>query len=174
MDALYKIMSLLKENNIEQQEFANAIGVRKQAISEWKKGTTKSYMKYIDKIAEFFGVSTDYLLKSEEPQISGWLEQSIYKLSKELNQPRERLIGFFMDYTQKISDLALYEERFHADEDELRTIFKNYLEPEKAVHIELPLSEKQETVLRLSEQLTDEDLKKLIDYAELLRKAKNQ
>lgn len=44
----------------------------------------------------------------------------------------------------------------------------------KAAPQEQPLSEKQETVLRLSEQLTDEDLKKLIDYAELLRKAKNQ
>ena len=62
MDTLAKILNLLQTRNIEQQEFAKAIGVRKQAISEWKKGTTKSYMKYIDKIAEFFDVSVDYLL----------------------------------------------------------------------------------------------------------------
>lgn len=48
------------------------------------------------------------------------------------------------------------------------------LNDKKAAPQEQPLSEKQETVLKLSEQLTDEDLKKLIDYAELLRKAKNQ
>lgn len=62
MDTLAKILNLLNERNIKQQEFAKAIGVRKQAISEWKNGTTKSYMKYIDKIADYFNVSTDYLL----------------------------------------------------------------------------------------------------------------
>lgn len=62
LDTLAKILNLLNERNIKQQEFAKAIGVRKQAISEWKNGTTKSYMKYIDKIADYFNVSTDYLL----------------------------------------------------------------------------------------------------------------
>lgn len=65
MDTLDKILYLLKTNNIEQQKFAEDIGLKKQAISEWKSGKTKSYKKYIDKIAEYFNVSTDYLLGIE-------------------------------------------------------------------------------------------------------------
>lgn len=37
-----------------------------------------------------------------------------------------------------------------------------------------PLSEKQKTVLNLAEQFSEEDIKRLIDYAELLRKADNR
>lgn len=63
-----RIQKLLVDRDIEQQDFAKAIGVRKQAISEWKNGITKSYTKYIDKIADFFGVSVDYLLgKTDSP-----------------------------------------------------------------------------------------------------------
>lgn len=72
MGTLDKILYLLQERHIEQQEFAKAIGIRKQAISEWKNGTTKSYMKYIGKIAEYFDVSTDYLLgNTPDPSVTG-------------------------------------------------------------------------------------------------------
>lgn len=45
---------------------------------------------------------------------------------------------------------------------------------EKTVPQERPLTKKQEQVLSLAKNLSDEDMKKLIDYAELLMKAKNQ
>ena len=66
MTTIERIIGLLEEKGIEQQQFASAIGVGKQKISEWKSGKTKSYMKYIDKIAEYLCVSTDYLLGNEE------------------------------------------------------------------------------------------------------------
>lgn len=75
MDTFDRIQKLLSDRNIEQQEFANAIGVRKQAISEWKKGVTKSYTKYIDKIADYFNVSTDYLLGKTDIMTSPSAEQ---------------------------------------------------------------------------------------------------
>lgn len=65
---LHRILSLLNQNSIEQQEFAQKIGLRKQTITEWKSGKTKSYLKHIDKIADYFLVSTDYLLcKTDDP-----------------------------------------------------------------------------------------------------------
>ena len=67
MTTVEKIINLLNENNIEQQKFASDIGVTKQSISEWKSGKTKSYMKCIDRIADYFGVTIDYLLSNETP-----------------------------------------------------------------------------------------------------------
>ncbi len=66
MTTIERIIVLLEERGIEQQQFASAIGVGKQKISEWKSGKTKSYMKYIDKIADYLSVSTDYLLGNDE------------------------------------------------------------------------------------------------------------
>ena len=45
---------------------------------------------------------------------------------------------------------------------------------EKTAPLELSLTEKQQLILDLAEQLSDEDAKKLIDYAKLLKKANNQ
>lgn len=67
MDTLNKIVELLKENKRTQQELMVYLGLEKSTFSSWKSGKSKSYTKYIDKIAEFFNVSTDYLLKGEEP-----------------------------------------------------------------------------------------------------------
>lgn len=70
MTTIERIIKLLEDRGIEQQQFASAIGVGKQKISEWKSGKTKSYMKYIDKIADYFSVSTDYLLGNDESDIT--------------------------------------------------------------------------------------------------------
>ena len=37
----------------------------KSAIGDWRRGSTKSYLKHIDKIADYFNVSVDYLLGRE-------------------------------------------------------------------------------------------------------------
>lgn len=63
MDTTVKrIFYLLENRKIEQKELADYLGTNKQTITDWKRGKTKSYKKNIDKIAEFFGVSVDYLL----------------------------------------------------------------------------------------------------------------
>ena len=66
MNTLDKILSLLTEKGIQQKTFAENIGVAKHTITDWKNGRSKSYMKYIDKIADFFDVSADYLLEKTD------------------------------------------------------------------------------------------------------------
>jgi transcriptional regulator with XRE-family HTH domain len=66
LNTLDKILSLLTEKGIQQKTFAENIGVTKHTITDWKNGRSKSYMKYIDKIADFFDVSADYLLEKTD------------------------------------------------------------------------------------------------------------
>lgn len=66
MDTLSKIITLMRTNKKEQRELALYLDIDKSVVSSWISGRSKSYTKYIDKIAEFFNVSTDYLLGSEE------------------------------------------------------------------------------------------------------------
>lgn len=65
MTTVERIFALLTSRHIEQKELAAFLGVRGQTISDWKSGKTKSYKKYIEKIAEFFNVSVDYLLVTD-------------------------------------------------------------------------------------------------------------
>lgn len=63
------ISNLLKEQNKKQKDLTDYLGITKNSFTNWKSGQNKSYKKYIPQIAEFFGVSTDYLLC--RPTING-------------------------------------------------------------------------------------------------------
>lgn len=79
MDTLSIISQLLDEKNISQQELCTFLGIGKQAFTNWKSGHTKSYKKYLPQIADFFGVSVDYLL-GKEKKPSAESEELIKKL----------------------------------------------------------------------------------------------
>ena len=65
---LEKILNLLKTKGIKDKDFVSAIGLYSSALSEWKSGKSVSYKKHIDKIADYLGVSSDYLLgRSDDP-----------------------------------------------------------------------------------------------------------
>jgi Predicted transcriptional regulators len=57
-----KIAELRKLRNISQVELANALGVSKQAVSNWENDNVQPSIEMLVKIAEYFSVGTDYLL----------------------------------------------------------------------------------------------------------------
>lgn len=67
-DTVKKILSCMKMRNITDKQLTKDIGINKSAVTDWKTGKTKSYKKHIDKIADYLGVSSDYLLgRSDDP-----------------------------------------------------------------------------------------------------------
>ncbi len=60
-----RIFELRKSLNISQQNLAKEIGVTQKAIDFWEKGINEPKASYIISLANFFGVSCDYLLKNE-------------------------------------------------------------------------------------------------------------
>lgn len=70
LDTLNKILDLLKRQSKTQKQLMDYLGLGKTAFTGWKNGANTSYKKHIDKIAEFLGVSTDYLLGVENKKAS--------------------------------------------------------------------------------------------------------
>lgn len=66
MCTLDKISELLKQKRKSQKDLTDFLGLTKNTYTNWKAGDNESYKKYIDKIAEFFDVSADYLLGMEK------------------------------------------------------------------------------------------------------------
>lgn len=66
MNCVDKIIFLLKEKNLEQKDLCDALGIYPAAVTTWKKGTTKSYLKYLPQIAEYLETTVDYLLNDED------------------------------------------------------------------------------------------------------------
>ncbi len=60
-----KIYKLRKEMDISQEELAEKLGVSRQSISKWESAMSIPDMNRILQLSDFFGISTDYLLKDD-------------------------------------------------------------------------------------------------------------
>jgi transcriptional regulator with XRE-family HTH domain len=57
-----RIFDLLKKQRKKQGDLARALGVRPTTVSEWNTGKREPSGSLYEKIAEYFGVSLDYLI----------------------------------------------------------------------------------------------------------------
>ena len=63
-----RISELRKKARLSQQTLADQIGVFRNTISNWETGYSQISLENAKKVAEYFGVTIDYLLGSESDQ----------------------------------------------------------------------------------------------------------
>lgn len=61
MVILNKITELLQTSGRQQKDLCEYLGVSAKVYSQWKSGQTTSYKKYLPQIADYLGVTVDYL-----------------------------------------------------------------------------------------------------------------
>ena len=98
MEVLTRILALLDEKHIQQKELSNYLGLSKCAMTGWKNGNNNSYMKHLPKIAEFFGVSVDYLLGKETHERENNFTYALYnELAHDLSEDQIQQLKQFAD-----------------------------------------------------------------------------
>lgn len=99
-----KIINERKKNGWSQEELAGMLGVSRQSISKWESAQAVPDLQRILKMAEIFGVTTDYLLKDElEPE-----EDKANAYSQETKESNVRIVTLedadnFLNLEKKIS-----------------------------------------------------------------------
>lgn len=82
---LETIKRTLSEKKKSQKDLCKHLGLSQQTFSEWNAGRSASYKKYLPQIAEFLGVSVDYLLgKTDKKNKTASDERSLTEVEKEL------------------------------------------------------------------------------------------
>ncbi|MCL6558540.1 MAG: helix-turn-helix domain-containing protein [Firmicutes bacterium] len=111
-----RIAALRKRKNLSQTEFAKRLGVGRSTVAMWETADREPDAATIQRIADFFNVSTDYLLgRTDDPTPPGG--------KKPVIDP---------DLAHDISDLTP-EELELLNRLKKEVAFKNYLEaPEEA------------------------------------------
>ena len=61
-----RITSLRKERGLSQKEVAMSLGVSQALLSHYEKGVRECGLDFVLKCAEYFGVTTDYLLGKDD------------------------------------------------------------------------------------------------------------
>ena len=67
MNTAERLFELVDRQFKEQKDFAIAIGVKPQRVSEWRLGKSASYQKRLPEIAQVLGTTVDYLVNGERP-----------------------------------------------------------------------------------------------------------
>ncbi len=63
-----RIFDLLNKKGKTQTDIARLLNVRPTTVSEWKKGKYTPTVEHCVTLAEYFGVSLDYLITGREPR----------------------------------------------------------------------------------------------------------
>ena len=61
-----RIDQLMKHQKKKIKDLNDYLGLKQSTYDNWKRGKSESYLKHIDEIAEFIGVSPGYLLRGIE------------------------------------------------------------------------------------------------------------
>ncbi|MEY8389920.1 helix-turn-helix transcriptional regulator [Lachnospiraceae bacterium 45-W7] len=67
MNMADRIQYLRKAKGISQEELADKVGVSRQAVSKWESEQSTPDLAKVIIMSDFFGVTTDYILKGIEP-----------------------------------------------------------------------------------------------------------
>lgn len=81
----YRIVNLIELKNIKKQDFYKSIGITRQNLSKWKKGSLPS-IDTLYKIKLYLNVSFDYLLTGKDIQYNLSEIISKTKIKKEINE----------------------------------------------------------------------------------------
>lgn len=70
MDTFDRIEYLLRTNGMSQSDLSKATGISTGLISQWKKRTQNPSISKLAVVADYFGVTVDYLLGKEEKPVA--------------------------------------------------------------------------------------------------------
>ena len=90
---MYEIFEqLLQKNNLTPYKVAKEAGVTQTALSNWKTGKSTPTTKTLQKIADYFGVTIDYLMNGEEKDTEPTLTKRDTKEITEMMNGVEELL----------------------------------------------------------------------------------
>ncbi|HBF0928968.1 TPA: helix-turn-helix transcriptional regulator [Clostridioides difficile] len=100
-----RILDLMEKNNITAKQLTSDLEISNSSISDWKRGKGKPSSDAIVKMAEYFNVTTDYLLLGTTCNKTNNInltenEQEILSLLHKFNKRNQ------IKFISKVEDLA--------------------------------------------------------------------
>ncbi len=88
---------LRQSRELNQVQLAEKLGVKKQSVSNWENDNIMPSVEMLEKVADFFRVSTDYLLGRDGKAVDGVQSVDTTGLTP---QQKEHLCAIIEDFRQ--------------------------------------------------------------------------
>lgn len=91
---MYEVFEqLLQKRGITPYKVAKEAGVTQTALSNWKSGKSTPTTKTLQKVADYFGVTIDFLMTGKEADENALTSRDERDIEKILEQTREQLLN---------------------------------------------------------------------------------
>ncbi len=118
-----RIRPIFDKSGLTDKEIEKELSLPRGVIYKWGTGKYKSYKTYIPQIANYFHVSTDYLLgNTDDPSPSGHEKPPEAVREPDINQAKIALFGGDSEVTDEMWEEALFaakliKERYRRKKD---------------------------------------------------------
>ncbi len=120
-----RIKELRKEKGLSQAELAKALFVNQTAVSQWERGATMPSPNMLNTLADYFHVTTDYLLGRDASDDGGQKEKAPAgePAEADVEAAKVALFGGDGEVTDEMWEEALFaaqliKERYRRKKDE--------------------------------------------------------
>ena len=96
-ETIKRIIDLMSCSGLNARQFEIQVGLANATIQSWKNGKAKPSVEAIKKIAEYFNVSTDYLLLGVKTTLTEE-EKKLVSLIADLTDEETKELASFVDY----------------------------------------------------------------------------
>ena len=111
-----RISELRKSEGITQQQLANRIDVSKSAVGGYEQNRKKPSISVLNRISEYFGVTTDYLLGNSN------LKHDPHSRIKEALEDEPELLGFWQEMRDRPELKELFIESEQLNDEAIKSI----------------------------------------------------
>ena len=112
MTTIERILELIKQRGVTQYRLSKDLGISESVISSWKRNVQKPSIDISVKIAEYFNVTTDYLLGvTENPETSAAKGQDYSKDETDLVSTYRQLTPNSKQIVQTVAQMELRHVR---------------------------------------------------------------
>lgn len=116
---MLRLRELRIEKKLSQKEFAKQFGVAQNTVSNWENGNRSLDAHTIQQLANFFNVSTDYLLGNQNDRIQNKVNEDDVEDIRRIERARNKMHPEDKKKMMKILAVALpeYFSDDYKDED---------------------------------------------------------
>jgi transcriptional regulator with XRE-family HTH domain len=108
---------LLQKFGVTPYKVSKETGVTQTSLSNWKSGKSTPSTQNLQKIADYFGVSVEYLITGKEPETGYYLNEETAKMAQAMYEDADMRSLF--DMKRNMS-----QERFSAHVDFMRKLYE--------------------------------------------------
>lgn len=92
---MYEIFEkLLELKGVRTSDVCSATGIAQSTFSDWKSGRSKPKREKVEKIANYFGVTVDYLMTGKESEDGYYINPETAKAAQEMFENEELRVLF--------------------------------------------------------------------------------